>query len=160
MIFLNFFQRLKLKFEAHFNDCERLRSNFDERIAEEENNINELEDKLKTLELNSPSKSTCQEDERLHLEKLDEEIRRQEEEMAKEKREWERRAEEQILLEEQLDEEKENEARSLLGEISRECAQVMRECLDRRDEFKIIRKEIEVKKFFLSIKALNDQNSS
>lgn len=122
-----------------------MRSNFDERIAEEENNINELEEKLKNLELNpQSSESTSQEDERLHLEKLDEEIRRQEEEMAKEKREWEKRAEEQILLEEQLDEEKENEARSLLSEISRECAQVMRECLSRRDEFKIIRKEIEV----------------
>lgn len=141
--------RLESKLEAHFSECERLKLRFDEKIGLERRKNADLRKQIEKLQFefettrrsfeSSVEAENKQWDEREVVElaalraDFKGELNRQEAE-----------AREQIELEERLEEERESEMLASNGEMSRKCAAILETCLSRRDELKIMRKELEV----------------
>lgn len=135
--------------EAHFAECKRLKEKFDKKLRVERKANAELEEEIKKLEQSfEPTSKLAEDSNRKEQNQLDEgnqlDLDRLRDYWTGQLNEYETKARELIEFEEKLEDERENEIRGWIGDLNRKCTHILATCLGRRDELKIMRKELEV----------------
>lgn len=137
---------MNTKFEAHFSQCEKLTQHnnqilYLERKTNEQHdkNLNQLKSKLVPKMEDSHSHSH---------EKEELEFKKRSDFLNKEFKKWENISRNQVEFDISLENKREKEVRNLIGEFNQKCSIISKNIMDRRNELKIMKKELMVNLFF------------
>lgn len=136
------------KFEAHFSRCEKL-AEHNNQILYLEKKTNDQHDKT----LNQLKSQLVPKFEDSHSnEKHELEFKKRSDFLNKEFKKWKSISRNQVEFDINLENEREKEVRNLIGEFNQKCSIISKNIMDRRDELKIMKKELMVKfNFFYTI---------